>query len=542
MKYEKITITKERFIVSLIYKEDKNKKKDKSSNSFLVDFNLETYYQLLDDLGLDDTWNLIIKELRNNTLAEINKTFLHFDDIGELYEIGLAYTNKIQKKEMGKYYTPTDVSNVMAKLLLEQEDITKLADVACGTGNLIIEVIKEINKTKKLDVVNFIKEGNLYLYDLDLLAIKICVAKIELLLDEDLIDYINIIPGDFLNKSIELPNDVTVITNPPYSLFKTFKRSWTKSEVAMQSKDLYASFIDKILDKSIWSVIVSPQSFLVSDKFSLLREKIGQNFSGEIFSFDNVPGTLFNGRKHGIFNTNSANGVRASISLIKNNGITGFRLSHLIRFRSEQRKNVINLRFLRSKLGRISQDLSRPLKIFKELEPLVYDVLNSNHMTVADLIESDPKNQKDELRLSVSTSARYFTVVSKSELDRNGQFQIYAKNNDYLLILYALLSSSYVYMWWRIYDGGILFTRRWLMKTPIKKEILNKNKELDDIIINMIKNERNYLSYKKNAGKKQESIKFPNKYREKLNQVLFPKYAEKMELTHRNNEVLRNDK
>src|SRR5690554_3644478 len=79
----------------------------KEKNKIINNFTLDYYYDLLDKYDLSGTWNMIIKELKEHTVESLNKTFLKFDDIGELYEIGLAHTNKIEKKELGKYYTPT---------------------------------------------------------------------------------------------------------------------------------------------------------------------------------------------------------------------------------------------------------------------------------------------------------------------------------------------------------------------------------------------------------------------------------------------------
>lgn len=507
------------------------------STGLLNKFNLDVYYELLDKHGLNKTWNKILKEFKYYSLDELNQTFLKFDDIGELYEIGLAYTNKIEKKEMGKYYTPVDVAEVMAKLLLENDNIESIADVACGTGNLIIEVIRQIKETNKFDIINFIKQRNLYLYDLDGLAIRICIAKIELILGEPLKEFINIKEGDFLNKKTLLPQNCSVITNPPYSLIKAYRSTWGESEVLRQSRDFYAGFMDKIMNYCKNAVIVSPQSFLVSDKFSLLREKLGSRFYGEIFSFDNVPGTLFNGRKHGIFNTNNANGVRASITSIKRNGHQGFKLTHLIRFKSDQRASVIDLKFLRSKLGDTVQNLKVPLKVFKELEPFIQEILDSERIEIAELIEEDPDKQCERFKINVSTSARYFTVASIRDLDRNGVYSIYAKNERFFKLIYALISSSYVYMWWRFFDGGILFTKKWLLKTPVSQSVINKVDDIAAIVDEMIDNEHNYLSYKMNAGKAQESIKFPVKYRNRINKTLFREYSEYFELLHRNNEV-----
>lgn len=512
------------------------------STGLLDKFNLDVYYELLDKHGLNKTWSKILKEFKHYSLDKLNQTFLKFDDIGELYEIGLAHTNKIEKKEMGKYYTPTDVAEVMSTLLLENDNIETIADVACGTGNLIIEVVKQVRESKKFDIIDFIKQGKLYLYDFDGLAIKICVAKIELVLGQPLKEYINIIKGDFLNRRIVLPQDCSVITNPPYSLIKAYRSTWNESEVLRQARDFYAGFMDKIMKYCRHAVIVSPQSFLVSDKFSLLRENLGSRFYGEIFSFDNVPGTLFNGRKHGIFNTNNANGVRASISSIKRNGHQGFRLTHLIRFKSDQRKSVIELNFLRSKLGDKIQDLKVPLKIFRELEPFIHEILNGDRVYISDLIEEDPLKQDAKFKINVSTSARYYTVASKRDLDRNGVYEIYAKNEEMFKLIYGLLSSSYVYMWWRFFDGGILFSKRWLLKTPVSKMVIGKANDLSAIVDEMIAKEHKYLSYKKNAGKNQESIKFPVIYRNRINSILFNEYSQYFDLLHRNSEVHNHEK
>ena len=53
-----------------------------------------------------------------------------------------------------------------------------------------------------------------------------------------------------------------------------------------------------------------------------------------------------------------------------------------------------------------------------------------------------------------------------------------------------------------------------------------------------VEKESDYVSYKVNAGERQESIKFPAEYRDKINEVLFPKYADDMKLLHKNYEVL----
>lgn len=500
-------------------------------------FTIDHYLKMIDEIGLTKTWEVILGFLTDKRIVELSKNvLLDFDNLGELYEIGLAHTNKISKKDMGKYYTPKDVSLVMSRLLLENKILT-IADVGCGTGNLIIQVLSMLKDTKGIDPIDFIMDGKLYLYDADGIALNICLKKIDILLEVEVSHKINVVHADFLDKRVSLPAGVSVITNPPYALIKQFNKSWNVDDVLLQAKDLYAAFMNKIINYCENAVIVSPQSYLVAAKFSKLRSKLSDNFYGEIFSFDNVPGTLFSGKKHGIFNTNSANGVRASITSLKRNGHNGFKLTHLIRFRTDQRFEVINLEFLRSKLGSNVQMLDRPIKAFRELEPMVNEISHGDVKYLSDLIQFEPLLQSNDYKLYVSTSARYFTLASKKSLNRKGYFIIYAKNEASFDLLYSLLNSSYAYMWWRFSDGGILFSKRILYSIPYHEELFEKIIEIEDTIASMIDKESDYVSYKLNAGEQQESIKFPEEYRLKINEVLFPKYAKDMELLHKNYEV-----
>ncbi|MDD4184249.1 MAG: N-6 DNA methylase [Candidatus Izemoplasmatales bacterium] len=214
-----------------------------------IKFGIVDYSQLLDDLGLEMAWKVILDNISNLTIAELKGSFFDFDNLGEIYEIGLAYTNKITKKELGKYYTPDDVSSLMFELLLENTNLINLVDVGCGTGNLIISVIKTAMKSGQTDIIRRIREGRVWLYDVDPVALSICVVKIEILLQEKVGSLIHVVLGDFLDKKIELPSDCTVITNPPYSIIKEIKKNWIRSDVLLQSKDLYAGFIDRILQQ-----------------------------------------------------------------------------------------------------------------------------------------------------------------------------------------------------------------------------------------------------------------------------------------------------
>lgn len=493
-------------------------------------FTLEFYESIVKKYDLSNVWNVLIKFLKEKGVKFFSEKVVDFYEIGRLYEIGLAIKNKYLKKETGKYYTPKDVSQLMAKLLIENSTLTSIVDAGCGCGNLIIELLSQI-KEKNPNHFDEIKK-NIYLYDLDKTALLICVARLSTYFNiDDSIIHTN--QEDFLSKKVIIPPNAFVISNPPYSKIRDIDDNWEYKEAIFQSKDLYIGFIEKIICNSKKAVIVSPQSYIVGKKFSKIREILYKNGNGEIYSFDNVPGTLFNGRKEGIFNTNSANGVRASILVFNRSNIKGYRLTHLIRFKTYERDLVINFDYIKNQLGKKIQNLSRPLKVFKELEDFVYSI--NNNKTIKDLLELDKYKQKEKLCINVNSSARYFIVGSITKMCRNGMYSLYAKDKNSFYQLYTLINSSYVYLWWRMLDGGILVSRNLILDIPLPQN----NFMCNDVISyceKMMKEENKYLVYKKNAGKFQESIKFPDQYRERLNELMFGKYP--FYLIHSNKEII----
>ena len=83
--------------------------------------------------------------------------------------------------------------------------------------------------------------------------------------------------------------------------------------------------------------------FISGSKFYSLRKEMCDLGNGFIVAFDNVPGNIFCGRKQGIFNTNTANSVRAAITVLNRSGtLKGFRVSPMIRFKNEERRRSDN--------------------------------------------------------------------------------------------------------------------------------------------------------------------------------------------------------
>lgn len=488
----------------------------------------------LDDLksgikhyGFDAFWSLFIQTYLHKKRPDlqpqpseldidINAEIVSFDNIGELYEIGLEFDNQISKKELGQYYTPKDVSEFMAQktLSLFNPKTDVLADVCSGTGNLIIEVLSLLDKKA---AQNIVKSNELYLYDLDNNAMQLAIMKISILFIaqndtatfKNIHKLIHVHPGNFLDDNITLPKNSVAISNPPYGKLPKDILIWNECRT-QNTRDLYSVFIDKIATQAKNAVIISPQSFLGGSKFTSLRGVMSQ-FGGSIYSFDNIPCPIFTGRKKGIFNTNTANSVRAAITIIDKSQ-HGFRVSPMIRFRAEERQQMFAE--LDNLIGNVKYfDDSAWTKIPKSLEPIVAQLEKADR-TVKDLIESSRTHQRDELKITVPSTPRYFITGSRRSLDRSSKIEIYARDQESFNKLYLMINSTFSYLWWRIYDGGITLTKQTLLTMPVPNITTNQMKQLVDEGLRM---EDSYVVNKMNAGKNNENIKFPDEYRKKVN-------------------------
>lgn len=478
-------------------------------------YNLEKYIKDIETLGVKEAWNDICSYILEN--YENAPDFLKNSNFGHLYEMGLAIEDKNKKKSSGQYYTPEDVASVMAEWFkgLNAETV---CDVACGTGNLILKYLEIIGKN---EAEKLIADGKLYLYDYDETALQICKTSILLKYGLQYKDSIHDIHCDFLDKKIRLPEHCKVISNPPYAKIENISYKWETSEVVFDTKEYYAAFIEKIIRQSEKSVIITPYSFMGGGKFYSLR-KIMNEYNGFIVSFDNVPGNIFAGRKFGIFNTNTSNSVRAAITVVENTeNLKGFRTSHFIRFKNIERQKLLNKKTLESFLNDEYQIVSshKPMyfkcnntlsKVYK-----IWEGKSTAHL-------SDYVNETGQYLLSMPNTCRYVTVASSKELKRSGQIILHFVDKDVYNFVYCLINSSFAYWYWRLYDGGITYQKGLLLSIPIFFDLLtDENKKFFADTANEMKNlENSCIVTKSNVGV-QENLKFPKKYRDKINQKLF---------------------
>lgn len=480
----------------------------------IMSYDINKYYNNLDSHGLEETFNYIMKytkDLPDHILPEI----IQSKNIGELYEIGLAHVNKESKKELGKYYTPTDIAKLMSEYLVDL-DGQNIADVCCGTGNLTLSYLEQLGEDIAIGVI---MKSHLYLYDLDSLAMKVACFLIGRRYGFDLVEKIHCIQGDFLDCSIQLPDNTKAITNPPYFKIKDFKPNWLVTENVRQSKELYSAFFEKIMNTARSAVLITPYSFLGGSKFYPLRQEMN-NYSGKVITFDNVPGSIFNGRKHGIFNSNTSNSVRASITIIEENDGRGFQIGPMIRFKNTERHDLFKRNTMELLLCHRYQKVSKsnPIyaKVSNELEHLLHKWEDQSSETIGDIASDDETN----FRLTIPTSGRYYISAASHGLNRDGKYELFLNNEKDYYMTYALFNSSFVYFFWRVYDGGITYTKTLIKNIPLLKDLnITEYNELKKNCDEMMSKEKEYITYKKNSQKIQENLKFDTKYRKKLNKL-----------------------
>ncbi|OVE56985.1 type I restriction-modification system subunit M [Chryseobacterium mucoviscidosis] len=171
-----------------------------------ISFNSETAF------GPTKQRNQILKNLLTD-LSELNLEPSHLannDVIGDSYEYLISMFAGEAGKKAGEFYTPSEVSTLLAKLINPQSG-DRICDPACGSGSLLIKVAKEI-------------EGKNYaLYGQENNGSTWALARMNMFLHEE--DNAEIAWGDTLNnpqlkeKDTLMKFDI-VVANPPFSLDK----------------------------------------------------------------------------------------------------------------------------------------------------------------------------------------------------------------------------------------------------------------------------------------------------------------------------------
>ena len=176
-----------------------------------VDFNSETTF------GKKKEKNAILRTLLNDfNNPDID---LRPEKIGNLDVIGNAYEYLIARfagdsgKKGGEFYTPSEVSLLLAKLVQPKEN-DRVYDPACGSGSLLLKAANEVIG-KRVSVYG--QESNSSTYNL---------CRMNMFLHG--VNDAHIAWGDTLANPLHLENDDlmhfdVIVSNPPFSLDKWAK-------------------------------------------------------------------------------------------------------------------------------------------------------------------------------------------------------------------------------------------------------------------------------------------------------------------------------
>lgn len=164
------------------------------------------------DFGEVKQKNSILKNLLEDFhVLDLRPSQLEEDDIiGRSYQYMIKMFAADAGKKGGEFYTPEEVSCLLAKLV-EPKENDRIYDPTCGSGGLLLKAFKEVESKK---VAIYGQEQNAQTWAL---------CKMNMFLHE--IDDAQIHMGDTLSEPKTIENDSlmkfqVIVSNPPFSLDK----------------------------------------------------------------------------------------------------------------------------------------------------------------------------------------------------------------------------------------------------------------------------------------------------------------------------------
>lgn len=148
------------------------------------------------------------------------------DVLGDAYEYLIGQFAMESGKKAGEFYTPHQVSEVMAQIVATNSSISSIYDPTVGSGSLLLTVKKHLSEDKQKSLNYYGQEKNTATYNL---------TRMNLLLHGVRPERMSIKNGDTLSQDWpedpERPNEGVqfdaVVMNPPYSV-KNWNRSGLK--------------------------------------------------------------------------------------------------------------------------------------------------------------------------------------------------------------------------------------------------------------------------------------------------------------------------
>ncbi len=426
-------------------------------------------------------------------------------EIGVCYEALLAGLDSASRKSSGQYFTPDDAAHFMARFSKEFPK-GKWLDPCCGVGNLSWH-LADVQEDSGQFVRDFLILGD---RDRTALLSAVAIVGADFLPESDRQGFRSLrercVVQDFLEEE-EVPEHDFVIVNPPYA--RDVARPGFETSSA---REMFSFFLERIAKCSKGFISVTPASYLSAPKFKMLRGILSERLSGgTIFSFDNVPDTIFRGYKFGSSNTSTTNFVRAAVTVCSPS-MGEWKTTPIVRWKSSSRGRMfLNVQNLLSRM------FVGPGEEWTKVPPGfedVWKILDSCSEKIGDIVTSSVT----PYHLSVALTPRYYISAAFQDLRRGSKEILYFRTKEDRDRAAAVLNSSIPYFWWRVLDGGVTLPKRVLKSVPVPEAAAS----VEDLVAELEDTEESCIVRKLNAGMLNENVKRPWDLVYRLNERLLP--------------------
>ena len=185
---------------------------------------------------VDDRNTLISKVIGHLDKIDFETEDLESDILGDAYEYLIAQFASGAGKKAGEFYTPQEVSKILAKIVtVDKQKLKSVYDPTCGSGSLLLRVAKEVKEVSQF----YGQELNRTTYNL---------ARMNMIMHDVHYKKFDIKQEDTLERPQHLDKRFeAIVANPPFSakwssnnLFMTDERFSQYGKLAPGSKADYA--------------------------------------------------------------------------------------------------------------------------------------------------------------------------------------------------------------------------------------------------------------------------------------------------------------
>ena len=180
----------------------------------------------LADTALGSSLNERSKNIKALILlfADLNMVALQKGDVlGDAYEYLIGQFAMESGKKAGEFYTPHQVSEVMAQIVAKSSEIKSIYDPTVGSGSLLLTVKKHLDKNVQRDLDYYGQEKNTATYNLTRMNLLLHGVRPEKMSIKNGDTLSNDWPEDPKNPNEGVQFDA-VVMNPPYSV-----KNWNKA-------------------------------------------------------------------------------------------------------------------------------------------------------------------------------------------------------------------------------------------------------------------------------------------------------------------------